>query len=254
MDRKALYNLEYGVFLVTSRAGDALGGCITNTCIQAAANPVRLAISCINGNYTPELIAKSGLFTVSVLDRSVSFDTIRHFGMQSGRDVDKFAAFPHALDENGVPYLEREANAMFRCRVVDSMDLGSHTLFIGEVLDAKVLGSEKSLTYAVYQAEVKPRPAEKKDPRRIVGWKCKICGWVYEGAELPADVTCPLCGHGSEDFEPIYAEDGETPPEKKIVGWKCKICGYVYDGAELPADFRCPICDCGAEEFEPIYA
>ena len=139
MDRKALYNLEYGVFLVASKDGDKLNGCITNTCIQAAANPVRLAIACINGNYTPELIAKSGLFTVSVLDRGVSFDTIRHFGMQSGREVDKFADREYALDDNGVPYLTSHANAVFSCKVVSSLDLGSHTLFIGEVADAKVL-------------------------------------------------------------------------------------------------------------------
>ena len=252
MDRKAMYNLEYGVFLVTSRDGEALGGCITNTCIQVAASPVRLAISCINGNYTPELIAKSGLFTVSVLDRTVSFDTIRHFGMQSGRDVDKFADFPHALDEGGLPYLTREANAMFRCRVVSSEDLGSHTLFIGEVLDAMVLSGEKSLTYAVYQSDVKPKSAPKKDKGRIIGWKCRICGFVYEGPELPADYVCPLCGHGTDDFEPIYAEG--TVTERKIVAWKCRVCGFVYEGAELPEGYRCPICDCGAEEFEPVYA
>lgn len=204
MDRKALYNLEYGVFLVASKDGDRLNGCITNTCIQAAANPVRLAIACINGNYTPELITKSGLFTVSVLDKSVSFDTIRHFGMQSGREVDKFAAWEYALDENGVPYLTSQANAVFSCKVVSSMDLGSHTLFIGEVTDAKVLSAEKSLTYAFYQSDVKPRAAAKPEEKKIVGWKCKICGYVYEGAELPADFLCPLCGHPAEDFEPIY--------------------------------------------------
>ena len=204
MDRKALYNLEYGVFLVASKDGDRINGCITNTCIQAAAYPVRLAIACINGNYTPELIKKSGLFTVSVLDKSVSFDTIRQFGMQSGRDTDKFAGQKYALDDNGVPFLTENANAVFSCRVTGSTDLGSHTLFIGEVLDAKVLSGEKSLTYAYYQSDVKPRPAAKAAEKKIIGWKCKICGYTYEGAELPADFLCPLCGHPAEDFEPIY--------------------------------------------------
>ena len=175
--------------------------------------------------------------------------------MQSGRTVDKFADFPFAEDENGLPYLTREANAVFSCRVVSSTDLGSHTLFIGEVLDAKVLGTEKSLTYAVYQAEVKPRPAARPSAKKIVGWKCRICGFVYEGAELPADFLCPLCGHGAEDFEPVYveAEAVPEPPVKKIVGWKCGICGFVYEGAELPAEYRCPVCDQPAEVFEPIY-
>ena len=126
MDRKAFYNLEYGVFMLSSRSGEKLGGCIINTCFQAASGPARLAISCINGNYTPELIRESSLFDLTVLDRTVSFDTIRHFGMQSGRDTDKFASFEHAVDENGIPYLTKEANAVFRCRVVSSQDLGSH--------------------------------------------------------------------------------------------------------------------------------
>ena len=204
MDKKALYNLEYGVFLVSSKAGDRINACITNTCIQAAAKPLLLAICCINGNYTPELIAESGLFTVSVLDSSVTFDTIKHFGMQSGRNVDKFADFACAFDANGLPYLKTQANAVLSCRVVSSLDLGSHTIFFGEVLEAERLSDKPSLTYSKYQSDVKPRPAARQETRPIVGWKCKICGYVYEGAALPADYACPLCGHGPEDFEPVY--------------------------------------------------
>ena len=204
MDRKALYNLEYGVFLVSSKSGDRINACITNTCIQAAAKPLLLAICCINGNYTPELIRESGLFTVSVLDDTAAFDTIEHFGMQSGRNVDKFADFDYAVDANGLPYLKSQANAVFSCKVVSSQDLGSHTIFFGEVLEAERLSDKPSLTYAKYQSDVKPKPAAKKETRPIVGWKCKICGYVYEGAALPADYACPLCGHGPEDFEPIY--------------------------------------------------
>ena len=140
MDRKAFYKLEYGVFLVSARAGDRVNACITNTCIQAAANPVQVAVCCINANYTTELIKESGLFTVSVLDQSVTFDTIKHYGMQSGRDVDKLAGQDMGWDANGLPYLKEQANAVLRCRVVTSSDLGSHTLFVGEVLDAWVLG------------------------------------------------------------------------------------------------------------------
>ena len=204
MDKKALYNLEYGVFLVSSKSGDRINACITNTCIQAAAKPLLLAICCINGNYTPELIRDSGLFTVSVLDSSVTFETIKRFGMQSGREVDKFADFDYATDANGLPYLKSQANSVISCRVVASQDLGSHTIFVGEVLEAERLGDKPSLTYATYQSDVKPRPAPKAETRPIVGWKCKICGYVYDGAVLPADFLCPLCGHGPEDFEPIY--------------------------------------------------
>ena len=205
MDKKALYNLEYGVFMVSSRVGDKINGCITNTCIQAAAKPLLVAICCINGNYTPELIKESGLFTVSVLDDSATFETVRRFGMQSGRKADKFADFDYAMDANGLPYLKAEANAVISCRVVSSQDLGSHTIFFGEILEAEKLSDRPSLTYSRYQSDVKPKPAAKKETRPIVGWKCKICGYVYEGAQLPADYLCPLCGHGPEDFEPIYA-------------------------------------------------
>ena len=204
MDKKALYNLEYGVFMVSSKAGDRINGCITNTCIQAAAKPLLVAICCINSNYTPELIRESGLFTVSVLDDTATFDTIRHFGMQSGRDTDKFAGFDYAVDANGLPYLKSQANAVISCRVVSSQDLGSHTIFFGEILDAERLSDRPSLTYSRYQSHVKPRPAAKQETRPIVGWKCKICGYVYEGASLPADFLCPWCGHGPEDFEPVY--------------------------------------------------
>ena len=204
MDKKALYNLEYGVFVVSTKAGERINACITNTCIQAAAKPLLLAVCCINGNYTPELIRESGLFTVSVLDDTVTFDTIKHFGMQSGRDVDKFADFEYSTDVNGLPYLKSQANAVLSCKVVSSQDLGSHTIFFGEVLDAQRLSDRPSLTYNKYQSDVKPKPAAKVETRPIVGWKCKICGYVYEGAALPSDFLCPWCGHSPEDFEPIY--------------------------------------------------
>jgi len=206
MDNKALYNLEYGVFLLATRFEEKLNACITNTCFQAAADPARLAISCINTNYTCELIRKSGVFTLSVLDRSVSFDTIKRFGMQSGRDVDKFEGFDKGMDKGWIPYLKQGANAYISCRVVDSMNLGSHTLFIGEVTDAEILSKEPSLSYAYYHANLKPKPQVLKTEKRIKAWRCRICGYIYEGEELPADYLCPLCGHPAEDFEPVYMD------------------------------------------------
>ena len=204
MDKKAMYSLSYGVFMLGTRSGDKKNGCITNTCIQCAANPVRVAVSVLNTNYSCDLIKESGVFTLSVLDDTVSFETIRYFGMQSGRDVDKLDSLPLPEDENGVPYMGWSACAMISCKVVSREDLGSHTLFVAEVTDAKTLSDKAPLTYAEYQANVKPKEEKPKADRKIVGWRCKICKHVYEGAELPADYTCPLCGHGPEDFEPIY--------------------------------------------------
>lgn len=206
MDKRALYNLSYGVFMLGTKAGEKKNGCITNTCIQVANSPTRVAISVLNTNYTCDLIKESGIFTLSMLDQTVTFETIKHFGFQSGRDVDKMKDIVLPEDENCVPYMGWQCCAMISCKVVSSQDLGSHTLFIAEVTDGKVLSEHAPLTYADYQNNVKPKPEKKQDDRKIVGWRCKICKYVYEGSELPADFSCPLCGHGPEDFEPIYAE------------------------------------------------
>lgn len=207
MDKKALYDLSYGVFMLATKADGKVNGCITNTCMQVASDPVRVAIACINGNLTTELIKKSGVFSLTMLDMTCSYDTIKHFGMQSGRDVDKFEYLELPEDVNGVPYMDWSACAMLSCHVLEYTDLGSHTLFIAVVDDAKKLGTEPPLTYAYYQSDVKPRPAkpaEAKTGNKIVGWRCTICKYVYEGAELPKDYVCPVCGHDASDFEPIY--------------------------------------------------
>lgn len=206
MDQKALYNLSYGVFLLATKSGGVVNGCITNTCMQVANDPTRVAISAINTNFTCELLKKSGVFALSILDQSCSFETIKRFGYQSGRDVNKFEDLQVPVDQNGIPYLDRQACAMLSCRVIDSKDLGSHTIFLAEVEDAKVLSSRAPLTYTDYQSNVKPKANAPATGKNIVGWRCKICNYVYEGSELPADFSCPVCGHGADDFEPIYGE------------------------------------------------
>lgn len=207
MDKKAIYNLSYGVFMVSTKAGEVANGCITNTCIQVAGNPVRIAISVLNSNYTCDLIKESGIFAVSILDNDCTFETIKHFGFQSGRDVDKFGNITSPTDCNDVPYLGWQSCAVISGKVVEQHDLGTHTLFIAEVVDAKVLSDKEPITYAKYQNEIKPKnnaASAKEDGKKIVGWRCKICNYVYEGSKLPEDYACPLCGHGADDFEPIY--------------------------------------------------
>ncbi len=204
MDKKALYDITYGVFMLATRFDGKVNGCITNTCMQVASDPVRIAIACINGNYTTELLKKSGVFSLSLLDMTCSFDTIKHFGMQSGRNVDKFEYLDLPADVNGIPYMDWSACAALSCHVVDSKDLGSHTLFIAEIDDAVKLSKEPPLTYAYYQSTLKPKPVKPAAEKKITGWRCKICGYVYKEPQLPADFTCPLCGHDASDFEPIY--------------------------------------------------
>ena len=198
MDQKAFYKLTYGLFLLTAREEGRDNGCIINTAIQAANDPPRLAFSVQKGNLTHDMIARTGAFAISSISTSATFDLFRRFGMQSGREVDKFEGFPDVeRGANDLLYLTRGANMTMNGRVVDQMDLGSHTLFIGEVGDAVVLSDEPSCTYAYYQSDIKPKKPQKK------GGVCTGCGYVYEGEPLPADFICPWCKHGAEDFDPV---------------------------------------------------
>lgn len=204
MNQKALYHLSYGVFMLSTKVGNKVNGCIVNTCMQVANQPVRIAISVLNSNYTCELIKESGIFALSILDEGCTFETIKHFGFQSGRVVDKMNGIPMPEDLNGIPYMGWHACAYISGKVVEQHDLGTHTLFIAEVVDANLLSDHAPLTYADYQNHIKPKNKNVQQDKKIVGWRCKICNYVYEGTELPVDYSCPLCGHGIEDFEPIF--------------------------------------------------
>ena len=198
MDNKAFYKLSYGVFMLSTKLGDKVNGCITNTCIQVANSPTRLSVAVLNSNYTCELMKESGIFNVSVLDKRCNFDIIKHFGYQSGRDVDKFKDIICPRDDRGVPYLQWGACSMFACKITEMIDLGSHTLFLAELTDAQVLSKDDSCTYEYYQSHIKPQPQTSATKKRT--WTCSVCGYVYEGDELPDDFVCPLCKHGKEDF------------------------------------------------------
>ena len=138
MNSKALYNLSYGVFVLGTKSNGKINACITNTCIQVASEPVRIAISVLNQNLTCSMIKESGFFSLSVLDSTCSFDLIKHFGFQSGKTTDKFANFKHETDSNGCPYITESVCSVLKCKVLSSQDLGTHTLFIAEVQDAEI--------------------------------------------------------------------------------------------------------------------
>ena len=157
IDTKAARKLTYGLFVLTSKDGKD-NGCIVNSAIQAASDPMRLSVCVQMGNYTREIIEKTGIFNVSVLTEEVDFDTVKRFGMQSGRDVDKFEGFKGlSRSANGLYYLTEQANAMFSCKVTEKLNLGSHMMFIGEVTEAKVLKNDKSCSYDHYQSNIKKK-------------------------------------------------------------------------------------------------
>ncbi|MCD8066051.1 MAG: flavin reductase [Oscillospiraceae bacterium] len=199
MDNKALYSLSYGLFVLSARDGDKDNGCIINTAQQAAGNPLLMSVAVNKANYTTEIIAKTGQFNLSVLDESAPFSLFQCFGFRSGRDCDKFADIDFARSPNGLCYLPQHTAAYMSCKVVNTVDLGSHTMFIATVPEAECLSSFAPMTYAYYHANVKNAPA----PAKKTGWVCKICGYVYEGETLPADFVCPLCKHPAADFEKL---------------------------------------------------
>ena len=203
MNEKTLFDLTYGLFLVGSKADGKENACVVNTVIQVAGDPTRLAVCCINGNLTPKLIERSGYCSVTILDQTVLFSIFERFGLTHGTDTDKFEGYDTFHDVNGMPYVKDHACAVLSLKIVEIHDLGSHTMFIGELVDAEKLSSERPVTYAEYHSRIKPKQ-QIDAARKIVGWRCKICGYVYEGAELPADFLCPLCQHPASDFEPIY--------------------------------------------------
>ena len=200
MDNKVMYALSYGLFVLSARRGEKDNGCITNTAIQVTTDPNRIVIAVNKSNYTHDMVKETGRFTVSILSEEANFELFKRFGFQSGRDVDKFAGFAHTgKDADGIPYVTQGANAWLSCKVVSATDLGTHTLFLADVLDGGVLSGAPSATYAYYQAHIKPKP-QAKPAESGERWVCKVCGYVHEGP-LPADFICPLCKHPASDFE-----------------------------------------------------
>lgn len=205
MDKKAMYKLSYGLFVLTAKEGDKDNGCIINTAIQAASTPNQVSICVNKANYTHDMIVRTGEFTVSTISQEASFDLFKHFGFQTGREVDKFADFADCKrGSNGLYYVTKGTNAFISVKVDQTVDLGSHTMFVGEVTDMEVLADVPSATYEYYMNNIKPKP--EAAPAAASGktvWRCTICGYEYEGEELPEDFICPLCKHPASDFEKV---------------------------------------------------
>ena len=204
IDPKTVQKFSYGLFVLTAQADGKDNGCIINTAAQLTSTPNRINIAVNKANYTHDMILNTGVFNVSVLSQKASFDIFKRFGFASGKDTDKFAGYEGnvARSANGLLYVTEGTNAFMSAKVIDAYDYGTHTLFIAELTEAAVLNQDPSVTYAYYFDHIKPKPQPKIEEKKT-GWVCKICGYVYEGDELPADFICPLCKHGADDFERI---------------------------------------------------
>lgn len=198
---KALYNISYGLYVITSNDGKRDNGMIGNTVVQITNKPAKVVVGINKANYSHDVIRETGIMNVNCLAMDAPFSVFEKFGFQSGRDTDKFAGETPARSENGLVVLSEYVNAVLSLKVESYIDMDSHGMFICTVTEEKVLSDKETMTYTYYQNNVKPKP--NAEPTRKKGFVCKICGWVYEGETLPPDLICPICKHPAEDFEPL---------------------------------------------------
>ena len=198
-DLTALFRIGYGLYVVTSNDGKKDNGLIVNTVIQLTDTPNRVAVNINNANYSHHVIKQTGMLNVNCLSTEAPFSVFQQFGFQTGRSVDKFAGQTVHRSDNGLVFLDKYINAFMSLKVEDYVDLGTHGMFICSVTEARVMSNQETMTYTYYQNNVKPKP----ETEGKKGFVCKVCGYIYEGDELPADYICPLCKHGAADFEPI---------------------------------------------------
>lgn len=195
----ALFSIEYGLYVVTSREGDRDNGLILNAICQVTNTPNRVAVTINKSSYSYEVIKRTGLMNVNCLSTEAPFSIFQNFGFKSGREENKFESIHPKRTASGLAILPEYINAYIVLKVTDYVDLDTHGMFICEIIESKVISDEPTMSYSYYFENVKPKPEAKK----VKGWVCKICGYVYEGEEIPSDFICPWCKHPASDFEPI---------------------------------------------------
>ena len=199
VDNTSLFNIGYGLYVVTSNDGTKDNGFVCNTVCQVTNTPNRVAVTINKQNYSHDTIKATGKMNVNCLSTEAPFKVFEVFGFQSGRDVNKFEGCTPLRTENGLVCFPRYVNAVISLEVEQYIDLDTHGMFISAVTEAQNLSKVETMTYTYYQSNVKPKP----QPAKKKGWVCKICGYVYEGDPIPSDFICPLCKHPASDFEPL---------------------------------------------------
>lgn len=205
LENKVFNKLSYGLFVLTACMDGKDNGCIINTTVQAASDPLVLTICVNKANFTCEMIKRTGKFTISVLSQDADFDIFKRFGFQSGRDTNKFADFKDVKRlENGTLAVTKSTNAYISAEVIHQIDLGSHIMFVARPVEGDIISSVPSVTYQYYFDNIKPKPqAVGKTSDGQIIWRCTICGYEYVGEEIPEDFICPLCKHPASDFEKV---------------------------------------------------
>ncbi len=205
MDKKAIYKLSYGLFVLTANKDGKDNGCIINTAIQVTSEPNVISVAVNKNNLTHDMIMDTKKLTVSVIAQDADFELFKRFGFQSGKTADKFAGFTDCKrGANDTMIITKGTNAFISAWVQKTVDMGTHTVFYAQVTDMEVLSDVPSATYEYYQSNIKPKPeavGKTKDGQTI--WRCRICGYEYVGEEVPDDFICPICKHGKQDFEKV---------------------------------------------------
>lgn len=199
IDKTSLFKIGYGLYAITYNDNNRDNGLIVNTVMQITDTPLRISVTINKLNYSHDVILNSGIMNVCCLSEATPFDVFEALGFHSGRDTDKLSGISTWKGPNGLSLLSCEYMNAYMClRVVDTVDFGTHTMFVCEITDSMTCTDDKSMTYSYYHANVKPKPQAKKK-----GFVCKICGYVHEGDTLPDDFVCPWCKHSADAFEPI---------------------------------------------------
>ena len=198
-DLTALFNIGYGLYVVTSNDGKRDNGLIVNTVTQITNTPNRIAVTINKENYSHHVIKQTGIMNINCLSQDAPFSIFERFGFKSGRNTDKFEGITPLRSDNGLAFLPQYINSFMSLKVEKYVDFDTHGMFICEITEARVINNNETMTYTYYQNNVKPKPQTEGKK----GFVCKICGYVYEGETLPDDFICPLCKHGAADFEPI---------------------------------------------------
>ena len=198
-DLTALFNIGYGLYVVTCNDGKKDNGLIVNTVTQVTNTPNRIAVTINKENYSHHIIKQTGVMNINCLSQDAPFSVFEKFGFRSGRSVNKFEDEEVLRSDNGIVFLSKYINSFMSLKVEQYVDFGTHGMFICAITESRVISSAETMTYTYYQKNVKPKPQTEGKK----GFVCKVCGYVYEGDELPEDFVCPLCKHGAADFEPI---------------------------------------------------
>ncbi len=202
MNKKAMFKIGYGLYVLTAKENGFDNGCIINTVSQITSSPNRISITVNKSNKTHDMIMKTGIFNVSVLSEKTDFSIFERFGFQSGRNTDKFSGFDkYSIAENGLKYITDSSNSYISAKLFHAVDLGTHTLMLADVTDCDILSDENSVTYDYYHKNIKPENSDV--PKAKIAYRCRICGYIHVADELPPDFVCPICKHGADDFEKI---------------------------------------------------